>query len=110
MSVQSTLQKSLTDHLQWWGLRRFESDAAYFQWQRETLHANDLTTLNSLVELKQTSGAGVAADTAFYDLTACPQILPVLYSQRYHYYETVGPSVAERIAGARSVVDFGCGP
>lgn len=102
------LQDALADHLREWGLRRFESDQAYFRWQRETLPAKDITELNRLVERKQTS-TGVGEEIAFYDFTAKPHILPVLYSQRYDYYLVVGPLVAERIGGARSILDFGCG-
>ncbi|MGH7233628.1 MAG: class I SAM-dependent methyltransferase [Nitrospiraceae bacterium] len=103
-------RESLIEHLAWWGLRRFESDAAYFHWQRQVLSATDLTDLNLLVEQKRTPGPGAAPEVAFYDFTAAPQILPVLYSQRYDYYEALGPRVAERIGDAQSVLDFGCGP
>lgn len=100
----------LREHLKKWGLRRFESDAAYFQWQRETLSASELATLNALAEEKRRPGAGAAADIAFYDFTARPPIVPVLYSQRYDYYLAVGTAVTERIGDARSILDFGCGP
>ncbi len=100
----------LVDHLQWWGLRRFDSDSAYFQWQREALSASEITHLNQLVEEKRIAAADVAHEVAFYNFTARPHILPVLYSQRYDYYMALGPLVADRIEGARSVLDFGCGP
>ncbi|MBI5411252.1 MAG: methyltransferase domain-containing protein [Nitrospirae bacterium] len=114
-------QAVLDDHLKWWGLRRFESDEAYFRWQRQTLSAGDLAELNRLAEQKRS--AGEIAETAFYDRTAHPHILPVLYSQRYDYYMAVGTAVAERIAGqiadlrasasaagpTLSVLDVGCG-
>jgi SAM-dependent methyltransferase len=106
------LDDRLVQHLAGWGLRRFDTDAAYFQWQRDTLSAADLRTLTRLVELKRASQGDPAADTAFYDLAAAPRILPILYSQRYDYYLTVGPPIAERIgrgAAIRSVLDFGCG-
>lgn len=102
------LHDALADHLKEWGLRRFESDQAYFQWQRETLPPKDIAELNRLVERKQAS-PGIAEEMAFYDFTAKPHILPVLYSQRYDYYLAIGPLVAERIGQARSILDFGCG-
>jgi tRNA G46 methylase TrmB len=111
----SELKAALTEHLIWWGLRRFESDDAYFRWQRETLDTKTLTLLNRLAEERRVSKTA-AAEVAFYDSTARPNILPVLYSQRYGYYLAVGPPVVERIARAqpaggqgRSLLDFGCG-
>ncbi len=106
---QSSLQAALDDHLKRWGLRHFESDAAYFQWQRATLFPADLTSLTQQVEVKHAPGAGPADDILFYDLTAQPHIVPVLYSQRYDYYLQIGPRVAERVGTARSILDFGCG-
>jgi tRNA G46 methylase TrmB len=103
-----SLTEALVEHLKRWGLRRFETDAAYFQWQRETLAPADITTLNSLAERKR-SAANAPAERAFYDFTAQPHIVPVLYSQRYDYYMAVGAAVAERIGDARVVLDFGCG-
>jgi SAM-dependent methyltransferase len=50
-----------------------------------------------------------AGETLFYDATAQPHILPVLYSQRYDYYMAVGLRIADRIDGARSILDVGCG-
>lgn len=116
---QSSLQAALAEHLDWWGLRRFESDEAYFQWQRATLSSGDLVELNRLAEQKRASDHA-AAEIAFYDRAADARILPVLYSQRFDYYAAVGPLIAERIAeriarsrsGAGSnlsVLDFGCG-
>ncbi len=105
----SQTQDALLTHLTRWGLRHFESDAAYFQWQRATLFPADLTSLNQKVEAKHAPGTGPADDILFYDLTAQPQIVPVLYSQRYDYYLKIGPRVAERIGDARSILDFGCG-
>lgn len=46
---------------------------------------------------------------AFYDLTAHPRILPVLYSQRYEYYSEIGPRVVACIKEAEAILDFGCG-
>ncbi len=103
------LHDALLLHLAWWGLRRFDSDAAYFQWQRERLSPADLALLNERVERKRAPGAGAVEEKAFYDLSARPHVVPVLYSQRYDYYVEIGPRVASRIGDARSVLDFGCG-
>ena len=109
MPSQIVLQDLLTKHLAWWGLRRFDCDAAYFRWQCEALSQLDITHLNHLVEQRRRSGAAIAEDTAFYDFSVRAHVLPVLYSQRYDYYRAVGPLVAERINGSGSVMDFGCG-
>ena len=98
---------SLHSHLAWWGLRQFTSDETYFQWQRETLSSEDLTTLHRLVEQRRRGSA--ADEIAFYDATAHPNILPVLYSQRYDYYLAIGLRVADRLGEARSIMDVGCG-
>ncbi|MEE8493732.1 MAG: methyltransferase domain-containing protein [Nitrospirales bacterium] len=100
---------ALTTHLAWWGLRRFTSEAAYDQWQRDTLSPEHVAELNRLVELKRAQHA-LSDEVAFYDVSAHPEILPVLYSQRYDYYVAVGPALAELIARSRTVLDFGCGP
>ena len=100
---------ALTAHLQRWGLREFDSDAAYFAWQREQFSQADITTLHQLVTCKQAPGAGAPEETAFYDATARPHIVPALYSQRYHYYLAIGPRVVAHIPPAGSVLDFGCG-
>ncbi len=101
------LRQSLQNHLTQWGLRRFTSDDAYFQWQRQALSAQELSDLRRLVEEKR---RGAPADEiAFYDLTANPRILPVLYSQRYEYYTEAGSRVASRIRGAKAILDFLCG-
>ncbi len=105
----SALSTSLRQHLADWGLRRFDSDAEYFQWQRETLSAADLTRLHQAVRDKHAPAGGAKADTAFYDLTATARFVPPLYSQRYDYYLEIGPRVAERLAGATQVLDVGCG-
>ncbi|MEK7237199.1 MAG: class I SAM-dependent methyltransferase [Nitrospirota bacterium] len=98
---------SLHSHLAWWGLRQFTSDEAYFQWQREILSPEELTALHRQVEQKRRGSS--ADEVAFYDATAHPNILPVLYSQRYDYYLAIGPRVADRIGEARSILDVGCG-
>ncbi len=106
MSIDS-LQDSLHAHLAQWGLRSFSSDADYFAWQRATLSAVDLNRLNAQVERKRSGDR--QDEIAFYDLTAEPQILPVLYSQRYEYFAEIGCRVLPRIGAATTVLDFGCG-
>lgn len=106
MSTDS-LHDSIHAHLAQWGLRSFSSDADYFAWQRATLSAANLNRLNTQVERKR-SGA-CQDEIAFYDLTADPHILPVLYSQRYEYFMEIGSRVLPRIASAGKVLDFGCG-
>ena len=101
------LRTALETHLARWGLKRFTADAAYFAWQRETLSVDDLHRLRTHVERKRSGDRG--GDLAFYDLTAQPQILPVLYSQQYEYFTAIGPRVASRVGDARSILDFGCG-
>jgi SAM-dependent methyltransferase len=106
--AHSPFQLALIDHLAQWGLQRFTSDETYFQWQRQTLSADDLTALHAHAEKKR---HGTSEDeTAFYDLSAAPRILPVLYSQRYDYYTAVGSLVAARLRDATTILDFGCGP
>ncbi len=109
MARPAPLQPSLEDHLKWWGLRRFTSEAAYFQWQREVLSREDLLALNRLAQAKSASPGDPGPEIAFYDFAARPSILPVLYSQRYDYYCAVGLVLADRIGEARSVLDAGCG-
>ncbi len=105
--INDSLLQSLHSHLAWWGLRQFTSDEAYFRWQRETLSAAELTALHRQVEQKRRGST--ADEVAFYDATAHPHILPVLYSQRYDYYLAIGPRVADRLGEARSILDVGCG-
>jgi len=101
------IRAALHDHLTWWGLRRFTSDAEYFAWQRQHLSTAELNQLNAQVECKR--GGNRREEIAFYDLTAQPQILPILYSQRYEYYREIGQRVASRIENANSILDIGCG-
>jgi SAM-dependent methyltransferase len=102
------LEQAIAEHLAQWGLRRFTSDEAYFQWQRQQLSPREITDLHDHVEQKRRGSPG--AETAFYDLTASPRILPVLYSQRYEYYQAIAPLVAVRLVDAKTILDFGCGP
>jgi SAM-dependent methyltransferase len=102
------LPEALTEHLKWWGLRRFDTDQAYYQWQRERIRPTDLQQLNRLVEDRRLPNAA-AVDEAFYDLAARADLAEVLYSQRYNYYRAIGPLIAERIGSARTILDFGCG-
>jgi tRNA G46 methylase TrmB len=97
----------LHSHLAWWGLKRFTSDADYFAWQRRHLSAEDLTRLNRQVKQKQEGGP--YDEVTFYDLTAQPKILPVLYSQQYEYYCEIGSQTVTHLGDAESVLDFGCG-
>lgn len=108
MTDRAPSWKDLDAHLADWRLRRFTRDEAYFRWQREALSAGDIAALHEQVEHKR--GGSAQDETAFYDLSADPDILPVLYSQRYDYYLAVGPFVAARLTGASTVLDFGCGP
>jgi tRNA G46 methylase TrmB len=98
----------LESHLGEWGLRRFTSDEAYFQWQREVLSPDDIAALHAHVEKKRQGRP--EDEAAFYDVSAAACILPVLYSQRYDYYAAIGPLVAARLADAATILDFGCGP
>jgi len=93
--------------LAWWGLKRLTSDADYFAWQRKQLSSADLTQLHTQIEQKR--GGTHLDEVAFYDLSAQPQILPVLYSQHYEYYIEVGSRVAARLGDAAHILDFGCG-
>jgi len=105
--INDTLLQSLHSHLAGWGLRQFTSDETYFQWQREILSADEITALHRQVEQKR--GGSSADEASFYDAAAHPNILPVLYSQQYDYYLAIGSRVADRISGAQSILDVGCG-
>jgi SAM-dependent methyltransferase len=102
------MQDDLDAHLDEWGLQRFTSDEAYFQWQRHVLSSSDIAALHAQVDKKR--GGTSEDETAFYDLSAGPHILPVLYSQRYEYYRIIGRLVADRLAETLTILDFGCGP
>ncbi len=107
--TSDSIQNALHDHLAWWGLRHIESDAAYFAWQRDVFTPQDLAALHRYIEAKRTATADPSADIAFYDLTARPRSVPVLYSQRYDYYLQVGSRIAGHLDGATSILDVGCG-
>ncbi|HVG02864.1 MAG TPA: methyltransferase domain-containing protein [Nitrospira sp.] len=102
-------QQAVRAHLAWWGLRHLESDAAYFAWQKEIFTPQELATLHQHIEAKRESIDGPSAEIAFYDLTANPRSVPVLYSQRYEYYLEIGSRIVRHLDGALSVLDAGCG-
>lgn len=105
--TNNPLRQSLRDHLTWWGLRHFTSDRDYFLWQRQQLSVEELNQLNIHAERKR---AGDHVDEmAFYDLAAHPKIFPVLYSQRYEYYEAIGLRAMAHLGKAQDILDFGCG-
>ena len=105
--INDSLLQSLHSHLAEWGLKQFTSDEAYFLWQRKTLSPPEITVLHRQVEQKRCGSP--ANEISFYDATAHPHILPVLYSQQYDYYLAIGARVADRICEARSILDVGCG-
>ncbi|MEQ1847883.1 MAG: hypothetical protein ABL983_20150, partial [Nitrospira sp.] len=86
--TNNPLGQSLREHLAWWGLRHFTSDREYFLWQRQQLSVEELNQLNIHAERRRTGDS--VDERAFYDLAARPKIFPVLYSQRYEYYEAIG--------------------
>ncbi len=98
---------ALKEHLAWWGLKRFTSDSDYFDWQRQQLPPGDLNKLHEMVRQKRRGNR--RDEVAFYNFTTQPKILPVLYSQRYQYYEEIGSRVASHLDGAKRILDFGCG-
>lgn len=105
--TDDALQQTLHDHLAWWGLRHFTADRDYFLWQRQQLSADQLNQLHLHAERKRVENR--SDEVAFYDLAAQPKILPVLYSQRYEYYEAVATRVVPYLREAKTVLDFGCG-
>ena len=108
MIVPESVVHELHNHLQSWGLRQFAEEAAYYQWQKESLTHEQISKLNRF-EQDRRSSVDSTADVRFYDLAADPRILPVLYTQRYELYLVVGHVVTNRIQPARRVLDFGCG-
>ncbi len=106
--TNDSLYLLLHDHLARWGLRHFTSDPEYFAWQRQRLSSDELAQLAHLAEQKREGSR--YDEIAFYDRTAFPTIFPVLYSQRYEYYEELGCRVCGLLGSAETVLDFGCGP
>lgn len=104
----SEYHAELFPYLQSWGLREFHDEASYYDWQRETLSKEELRDFQRLIEHRY-GGEDVMGDIEFYDELARQDLIPVLYSQRFHYFLTIGTSVCHRIAPARQVLDFGCG-
>jgi SAM-dependent methyltransferase len=105
--TNNPLGQSLREHLAWWGLRHFTSDREYFLWQRQQLSAEELNQLNIHAERRRTGDS--VDERAFYDLAAHPKIFPVLYSQRYEYYEAIGLQAMSHLGKAQDILDFGCG-
>ena len=93
-------------HLAEWGLRRFPDEASYSAWQRQSLSVDQLRLLRQAAQTRHERGD---ADRDFYDLAASPDVLPVLYSQRYGYYHVLGPEIVNVLDGGRRVLDVGCG-
>ena len=93
-------------HLTQWGLRWFPDEDSYYAWQRQSLTGARLRLLQQAAQARREAED---ADQAFYDLAASSDILPVLYSQRYGYYNVLGPAIAGALAGAQCVLDVGCG-
>ncbi len=105
--TNDSLQPLLREHLARWGLRHFTSDSEYFAWQRQQLSSEELTQLAFLGEQKRQGDR--RKEIAFYDRTASSTIFPVLYSQRYEYYEEIGRRVCASLGSAETILDFGCG-
>ena len=108
MNVPESVNHDLHVHLQSWGLQQFVDEAAYYQWQKDSLTSEQISNLNQF-ERDRRSSHDPTADIRFYDLAADPRILPVLYSQRFEFYLVVGSVLASRMKPASRVLDFGCG-
>jgi SAM-dependent methyltransferase len=98
----------LIRYLQSWGLREFRDEDSYYEWQRSILSKEELQSLHRLIEHRH-GGEHENSDIEFYDVLARPDIVPVLYSQRFNYFLTIGSAVCSRIPPAERVLDFGCG-
>ena len=103
-----SVETRLAEHLANWGLREFSREQEYYTWQRESLSSRVLSHLNELAEQRQ-GGVHVKADCEFYDLAASPEVLPVLHSQRFGYYQAAGKAIMKCLKAGESVLDFGCG-
>lgn len=101
------LRQLFREHLAWWGLKHFTSDREYFLWQQQQLSVEELNQLNIHAERKRTGDH--VEEIAFYDLAAHPKVFPVLYSQRYEYYEAIGLRTMAHLGKAQDMLDFGCG-
>ena len=99
---------SIEEHLAHWGLRLFHEEEAYDVWQRQALSGHHLRGLQQAAQ-RRSDASDARADRDFYDLAASPEILPIVYSQRYGYYQSLGPAIANRLEGAHRVMDVGCG-
>ncbi len=95
-------------HLAQWGLRQWPDEASYDTWQRQSLDGERLRLLWHVAQRRREGGES-RADVEFYDLAASPDVLPVLHSQRYGYYQTLAPAIATVLRGAHRVLDVGCG-
>ncbi|WNM56974.1 class I SAM-dependent methyltransferase [Candidatus Nitrospira allomarina] len=104
----SDYHAELFPYLLSWGLREFHDEASYYEWQRETLSKEELCDFQRLIDHRY-GGEDGKGDIDFYDELAHRDFIPVLYSQRFHYFLTVGNSVCGRIAPANQALDFGCG-
>ncbi len=103
-----TCREQLRHYLYSWGLQDFSDEAAYYEWQKNSLSGEDLKTLQTLISRRQGSHDS-EADRLFYDFLARPNILPVLYSQRFQYFLTLGQELVQRISPSTEVLDVGCG-
>src|SRR6185437_13475142 len=102
-----SLQQAVREYLAWWGFKHFSSDGDDFAWQRQQFSSEELKQLALHVERKRTGDC--RDEIAFYDLAAQPKLYPVLYSQRYEYYEEIGVRTTAHLSQAKDVLDFGCG-
>lgn len=100
--------EALIRYLQSWGLREFHDEASYYEWQRSILFEEELRGLHRLIEQRH-GGEQEACEIEFYDVLARPDLVPILYSQRFHYFLTIGSLICRRIPPADRVLDFGCG-
>ena len=98
---------TIEQHLAQWGLRQWSDESSYDVWQRQSLAGDRLRLLQRTAQRHREGGPD--ADVEFYDLAAAPDVLPMLHSQRYGYYQTLAPEIANVLKGARRVLDVGCG-
>jgi SAM-dependent methyltransferase len=101
-------KEDLIRYLHSWGLREFRDEASYYEWQRSILSEEELRGLHRLIERRH-GDEHVDCDIEFYDVLARPDLVPVLYSQRFNYFLTIGSFICSRIPPADRVLDFGCG-